>query len=455
MLREQSEDKVAVFETMSAPAALATMALPVVLSQIASLLYNITDIWFIGRTNNPSMIGASSLVLILYLLLVAIANLFGAGGGNLMARQLGKGDLEGAKRTSAYSIATCALAGLAFSLVVLATTNPLLRALGANDSTLAFARQYTLFAIVLGGVPITLCCCMPMIMRSAGYSKEAGIGVALYNLANIALDPLLMFCILPDGYQLAAAGIATLLSYLIALGYFVVMFRRLEGSTVLRLPRGLVRLDAASAKSLYSVGAPAAAVMVLFNSLGVVLNRLAVAHGDAALAAVGIVTKVERLPQNIGLALCLGMVPLIAYNFARRDYRRTNRIFSTARLALLVLGLVCMSLFLVLGEPIVHAFIEDAETVRIGTAFLRARSFSIPFMLLNFQIVYYMQGVDKGAYALLLTTIRHLVLSIPAMIVLDALFGLDGLIWSQTAADILSVAITYLIFLRVRGNIEA
>ena len=316
MFDRAAGDKTAVFETMPVERALGVMALPTIMSQVVSILYNLADTWFIGRTNNPYMIGASSLVLILFLTLVALANLFGTGGGSLMARQMGKGDLESARKTASYSIAMSAIVALAFSLLCLALMDPLLLLLGASENTLEFARQYMLFAVVLGGVPTVLSCAMPMILRNTGYAKEAGIGVALGGIVNIVLDPLFMFCLLPDGYQVLGAGIATMLSNVISLAYFVFVFWRVRDTTVLELPRRLERLDAQSRASIYSVGVPAALVLLLFNSLGVVLNRLAVSYGDVTLAAVGIVMKLERMPQNIGVGICLGMVPLVAYNFA-------------------------------------------------------------------------------------------------------------------------------------------
>ena len=452
MFDRAAGDKTAVFETMPVERALGVMALPTIMSQVVSILYNLADTWFIGRTNNPYMIGASSLVLILFLTLVALANLFGAGGGSLMARQMGKGDLESARKTASYSIAMSAIVALAFSLLCLALMDPLLHLLGASENTLEFARQYMLFAVVLGGVPTVLSCAMPMILRNTGYAKEAGIGVALGGIVNIVLDPLFMFCLLPDGYQVLGAGIATMLSNVISLAYFVFVFWRVRDTTVLELPRRLEHLDAQSRASIYSVGVPAALVLLLFNSLGVVLNRLAVSYGDVTLAAVGIVMKLERMPQNIGVGICLGMVPLVAYNFARGNLGRMDGFFKSARLALLVVGLTSTAAYFLFAEPIVGLFIRDAETVRLGTAFLKARSLSLPFMLIGFEIVHYMQAVGQGRYSLILTVLRHLVLSIPIMVGMNALFGLDGLIWSQTVADVVNAALAVTIYLKVRSS---
>jgi Na+-driven multidrug efflux pump len=331
--------------------------------------------------------------------------------------------------------------------------NPLLRALGASDNTMRYARQYLLFTVVLGGVPTVLSLCMPMLLRNAGYAREAGFGVGLGGVLNIALDPLFMFVLLPDGYQVLGAALATMLSNVVSLVYFILVYRRLRGQTVLELPRRIEKLTKESKKSFYSVGIPAAVILLLYDAVNIVLNRLAVGHGDLALAAVGIVLKVERLPVNIGLGVCLGMVPLVGYNYARRDFQRMDRFFSAARLVILAVALLSAAGFWLFAEPIVGAFIDDAETVRLGTAFLKGRCVAVPFMLLGFHIVNFMQAIDKGKVSFLLSVIRHLVLNIPAMIVGSALFGLPGLIWSQAVSDGVNIIITYLIYFRVRRKI--
>ena len=452
---KETKEKTAVFETMRVPKALAVMALPTVLSQLIVLLYNLADTWFIGRTNNPYMIGAASLVMALFLSMAALANLFGVGGGNLMVRQMGQGDMEDARKTASYSVAMAAIAALVFSLLCLAFMGPLLRLLGASENTMGFSRQYLLFTVVLGGVPTVLSLAMPMLLRNAGYSREAGFGVGLGGVLNIALDPLFMFVLLPDGCQVMGAALATMLSNMISLVYFIVQFRKLRDRTVLELPRRLEKLEKSDRASFYSVGVPAAVILLLFDLVNIVLNRLAASHGDLVLAAVGIVLKVERLPVNIGLGICLGMVPLIGYNYAKQDFRRMDRFFSAARLSILAVALLSMAAFYLFAGPIIHAFIDDEETVRLGTLFLKGRCFAIPFMLLSFQVVNFMQAVNQGKVSFLLSIIRHLLLNIPALILLDALYGIPGLIWAQTVSDVINAVITYLIYFRVHRRITA
>jgi Na+-driven multidrug efflux pump len=157
----------------------------------------------------------------------ALSNVFGVGGGSLMARLLGEKKENDAKKVVAYSIITATICSLVFSVVVLIFMEPLLKLLGASENTLEFGKQYAFTTVVLGSVPTVLSMCMPQFLRNAGYSKEAGLGVILGSLLNIGLDPLFMFVILPEGYEVLGAGIATLISNIISFGYFVFMFKKL------------------------------------------------------------------------------------------------------------------------------------------------------------------------------------------------------------------------------------
>ena len=453
MSRGATSDKTYVFESMGVWRALATMSVPTVASQVVTIAYNICDTWFIGRSGNPYMIAASSLVLGLYLILVALANLFGTGGGNLMARQLGRGDLVGARKTASFSVAMSAIVALAFSLVCLVLMDPMLKALGASANTLEYARQYALAAVVAGGVPVVLSCAMPQVMRNAGYAREAGLGVALGGLVNIALDPLLMFCVMPDGYQVLAAGVATAIANLVSLAYFVVVYRRVGDESVLVLPKRIERLDADSLRSLFSVGVPAAVTLFLFSGLAIVMNRLAASYDDVTLAAVGIVLKVERLPQNVGLGICLGMVPLVAYNYARGDHARMDGVLKASLVSVVAVGVVSMVGFLAFADAIVAAFLDDPQVVGVGAAFMRARALSFHFMLVGFLMVNYMQATDRGKVSFMLTVVRHLGLSVPAMIAMNAAFGMAGLVWSQTVADVACTAVSCITYRRVRAEI--
>lgn len=442
-------DKREIFENMGVSAALAKMAIPTIVSQLITLIYNIADTWFIGQTDNPYMVAASSLVLTVFLMTTALANLFGVGGGTLAVRLLGSYEEEEAGKVASLSLVMAAGASLLFSALCLIFMNPLLRLLGASDNTIGYARQYLLFVVVIGGLPTVLSATMSSMLRNVGYSREAAFGLGLGGVLNVVLDPLFMFVLMPRGCEVMGAAIATMLSNLVAFVYFILIYRRVQGSSILALPKRIEKIGRSSMKSLFSVGVPAAMGVLLFDVTNMVINRLAASHGDFQLAAIGIVLKVERLPLNIGIGICLGMVPLVAYNYAAKNHDRMRRFFRAALIAGIAVSVVSVVLYYFAAPWLIRAFIKEPATVGYGTEFLQARCFATPFMFLSFHMVHFMQAVNRGKISLYLAVIRQLLLNIPILFLLNWLFGMTGIVWTQLTADILNVICSYIIYFHV------
>ncbi|MBQ9009040.1 MAG: MATE family efflux transporter [Clostridia bacterium] len=448
-----NQSKRELFETMPVPSALLQMAVPTIISQLITLFYNMADTWFIGRTNNPYMVAASSLVLTVFLMAGALGNLFGVGGGTLVVRLLGGGDEEEARAAASWTILASSLSALVFSVLCILFMDPLLRLLGASENTIGYARQYLFFVVGIGGFANVNGTTLSFLLRNAGYSRAAALGLSMGGLLNIVLDPLFMFVLLPDGYQVMGAGIATMLSSMASMVYFLWMVHRVRKVSVLEIPRRLVQIRPESGKDLFSVGVPAALSVFLYDLTNIVINRLSASHGDYALAAMGIILKVERLPLNIGVGICLGMIPLIGYNYAARNYKRMQAFFNAARIAGLAVAGICILIYYLFADRLIGAFIGDPETVRLGTVFLRARCFAPPFMFLSFNMVNYMQAINQGRVSLWLAVIRQICLNIPLLFLLNALFGMMGIVWTQVTADFINVIISYIIYFRVRKNV--
>lgn len=442
-----AEKKRQLFETMSPAKALAIMALPTVGSQMIVLVYNIADTWFIGRTDNPSMIAASNMALTVYMIAVSLANVFGVGGGSLMARLVGERKEADAAKAVSYSVILSGIVAAAFSLLTLIFMNPLMKLLGSEEATLQYCRQYLLTTVVIGSIPTILSMSMPQLLRNAGYSKEAGLGTAIGSLLNVALDPLFMFVILPRGNEVLGAGIATMLSNFISLAYFIIIFRKVRNESVLKVSFKPVRLAKEHMKSLYMVGVPAAVSIFLFDLITIVLNKLVSGYLDhiTPVAAIGIVLKLERIPINVGLGVCLGMVPLVAYNYGARNFKRMDQIVVLAAKVIIIFSAVCSVLFFILAKPFVGIFVKDMLTVNLGTGYLKMRCFALPFMMVGYYVVNYMNAVNKGKISFLLAILRHVVLIIPIMLLMNYIWGIYGLMLSQLVADILNAVISVVI----------
>ena len=445
-------DKKDLFEVMHPLKALAIMVLPTVASQMILLVYNIADTWFIGRTNNPSMIAASNLALTVYFMEASLANVFGVGGGSLMVRLIGEKKTEDARKVASYSIIASGVAALAFSLVCLIFMTPILTLLGARDMTLVYGKQYLLTTVVIGSIPTILSMSMPQLLRNAGYAKEAGIGVGIGSLLNILLDPLFMFVLLPKGYEVLGAGIATMLSNVFSFIYFILIFRKVRDESVLKISFRRERIEKRDLSSLYMVGIPAAISIFLFDLVTIVINRLAAGYGnhDIPLAAMGIVLKLERIPVNISLGVCLGMVPLVAYNYGAKKFKRMEQISDLARWIILIFSTICMLVYFYCSEPIVGFFIHDESTVSLGAVILKGRCLALPFMMIGYHVVNYVNAIGKGKASFFLAILRHIILIIPIVLLMNYFMGLPGLIWAQLVADFLNALVAFGLFLWIR-----
>ena len=228
-------NKIDIFETQPVPKALVTMAFPAIVSQLITLFYNIADTWFIGQTGNPYMVAAASLVATIFLMTLAVSNLFGAGGGNLVVRLLGSKREGEAEKVAAWCLVMAAGSSLIFSLLCLIFMNPLLMLLGASENTILYAKQYLIIVVVLGAFPTIMSNTMSYMLRNIGYSKEASFGLGMAGILNVILDPVFMFVLLPDGYEVAGAAIATLLSNILSMFYYVYTYSKVKKNTILKI----------------------------------------------------------------------------------------------------------------------------------------------------------------------------------------------------------------------------
>ena len=454
---EQEKNK-AIFESMPVPEAVRTMALPTIISQLIVLVYNMADTFYLGRTNNPFMVAGVSLILPVFNICLSLAGLAGIGGGALISRLLGAGDAKEAEKVSAFSISLAVVTTAVFSVGMLLFMNPILRLLGASGNTLTYAAQYSFCVIVLGGIPTVLSNVMANLLRSVGESGKAGFGIAMGGVLNILLDPLVMFILFPKGYEVLGVGVATLISNCCACAFFTVTILRQKTETVLRfrLSNGLPRTE--NVRSVFTVGIPSSIATLLFDIDYIVIDKLMSGYGDIALAAVGIVLKVERLPLNVGIGICQGMMPLVAYNYSSGDRKRMFRIIRFSLITGLIVGALSVAMYEVFAGGIIRLFIADPETVRLGTDFLRIRCLATPLMFMSFFTVYTFQGFGRGERALFLGIMRWAVFNIPMLFILNHFIGnhfigMYGIVWSQVTADILTVTLSAFVYFSFRRKL--
>ena len=432
---------------MPVPKALATLAIPTIISQLITMIYNLADTFFIGMSNNPSQTAASSVSFTLVFLMACISNLFGVGGGSLISRLLGeKRDKDAASVASFCFYGSLALS-LVYSLAVAIFMDPLLLKLGATaDGSLSYARDYALWVVVIGSIPTTLSMTMSHLFRSEGFAKYASFGLGMGGVLNIILDPIFMFVILPAGNETKGAAIATMISNVITIIYFVAIYLAKRKQSVLSLSPKIMIPEKRYIGSVLAVGFPSALGSFLACLTSIVINNLTSIYGDVAVAAVGIAKKIDMLPMNVGMGLCQGMMPLVAYNFSSGNYKRMKSFATCARAVGMGFAALCIIVFEIFASPIVSVFNGHAETVALGTSFLRILCLAVPLMIFNFQLSFTFQAMGMGKQSLILSSLRQGVVNIPLLFIMHHFFGLYGVIWTQLISDGITSLISYGIY---------
>lgn len=432
-----------IFESMPPWKAVASLALPSILSQLVTLIYNLADTFYIGQIGNPDMVAAVSVAFAAFMFLVAIANLFGIGGGSLISRMLGEKRPDEAKHVAAFSFFGTLLFTVVYSILLWLFLDPILRLLGASSATIGFGRDYLLWTTVIGGVPTTLGIVLGHLLRSEGYARQSSVGIALGGILNIILDPIFIF-VLDMG--VAGAAMATMLANGVSLIYYLILMGVLRKRSVLSVNPADIRLNRELTKNVFSVGMPAAAAALLAILANAALFKVLSSYEDLPVAAMGVVKKIDTIPLNVSMGLSQGVLPLVAYNYAAKQYDRMERISRFARLAGAVFALLCVLLFELFAPELVRFFMKDEATVVLGSAFLRVACIGTIPMVMFFLLNTTFQAMGKGKQSLFLVMLRQAVINLPILFLLNALFGIDGVVWTQLIADTISVGIATVLF---------
>ncbi len=401
------------------------------------------------------MVAGTSLILPVFNITLCLAGLAGIGGGSLISRLLGQGQEDEARRVSAFSLYLGLAISALFAIVIAVFMEPILGLLGAGDNTYEYARQYALCVIVTGGIPTVLSNVLSNLIRSIGRSKEASAGIILGGLLNIALDPLFMFVLLPDGHEVLGAGLATCLSNCIACLFFVIVLVRMgRGSVITFSPRvGLPCRDSIAA--VFGVGVPSA-IATLPVRPGLCHHRQA----DGLLRRPGPGRRRHRaeggaLPAERGHRHLPGHDAPGGLQLLRREPAADGGHHPPGPPAgpgdrggqhrCSMSSLPCSSSRL---------FIQTPQTVALASQFLRIRVLATPLMFMSFFTVYLFQAFGKGRISLFLGVTRWLVFNIPMLFLLNHLFGMLGIVWSQATADTLTVLLSLYVYHRYRPTME-
>ena len=452
-----NEEKTLMFEEMPIPKAVAKLAIPTILSSLVMVLYNLADTYFVGALNDPVESAAVTLAAPVLLAFNAVINLFGVGTGSYMSRMLGKKDYDAVRKTSAYGF-YCALAcSLLFSLVCTAGKPALLRLLGADADTSAATQRYLLWTVTLGAAPSILNLIIANMIRSEGESMHASVGTMLGCLLNVVLDPIF---IMPWGLHMGAsgAGCATFISNCVACTYFFVFLFRRRGKTYVSLSPKHFSFDRRIMKEVAKIGVPAA-VQNLLNVTGMtVLNNFTAVFGKDAVAAMGITHKINLVPLYFSMGLGQGIMPLVGYNYSSGNSERMKKSITFTAKIVVVFVVAATALYYVGAGWLISLFMDNESIVAYGTRFLRGFCLGLPFLGVDFLAVGIFQAVGMGKESFIFAILRKIALEIPALVLLNKLWPLYGLAYSQLCAEVVLAAAGVLVlrklFKRVDNNKE-
>ena len=420
--------------------AVATMAIPSVISSLVTVVYNMADTFFVGQTEDPLQVAAVSLTNPIFILFMAFANMFGMGGSAVASMALGEQNQKRMKQVSAFITYASLAVGILFALVLVGFMQPILSIFGANEETYALARGYV-FHISYGAPFIIWSAAASFVVRSEGASKEAMIGSMIGTIANIVLDPVLI-----SGFHLGAAGaaVATTLGNILASLYYLWYFVKKSNNFSIGIRNFTCRYGIFS--GICSCGLPTAIFSTLMSVSTIVLNQILVAYGNATVAAIGIVFKANMFITFLQMGLANGVQPLLGYNFGSGDKKRFQDIAAYTKKCCIVIGILATLLFFVFRRQIIGLFIQDEEVIMYGVRMLIAYMLSGPVIGILFMNMNCMQSVGKAFWATILSVLRQGVLLIPLLFLLNALGGLTGVIYGQALTDYIAVILSVLMW---------
>ena len=441
---ENSQD---LMSSMKVSRAVAKMAIPSVISSLVTVVYNMADTFFVGQTGDPLQVAAVSLTNPIFILMMAFANMFGMGGSAVLSMALGEKNEKRAKNASSFVTWASLLVGVAFAFVLVAGMNPVLALFGADQQTYEFAKGYTLH-IAWGAPFIIWSAAASFVVRAEGASREAMVGSMIGTIANIVLDPIFI-SVLDQGT--AGAAIATSIGNILASIYYLWYF--LKKSQVLSISWRYFTCREGILTRVCSTGLPTAIFSGLMSVSTIVLNQILVVYGNAPVAAIGIVFKANMFITFLQMGLANGVQPLLGYNFGSGDVKRFREIESFTKRSCLVVGVLATVLYFLLREPIIRLFINDDQVVAYGVEMLVAYMVSGPVIGILFVNMNCMQSVGHALEASVLSVLRQGVLLIPLLYLLQAVFGLTGVIFGQSLTDYAAVILSIIIWRSIRKNL--
>ena len=455
------KDNTKVFEEYTVPKAVMTMALPSMLSMLINIVYNLADTFFVGQTGDSNQVAAVSVSMPLFLLFIAMGNLFGVGGCAFVSRSLGEGKKDRVKTISAFCIYTSIIVGAVLGIIFFSFKNQILMLVGASENTVGLAADYLKW-VALGAPSIVLAITTTNLVRGEGAAKKSMIGSVIGQIANIILDPIFILdkgdklfgITMPFGFDMGVAGaaIATVIGNILTVIYFLVYF--LRGKSILSITPKRFSMGNGIVKGVIGVGLPAAVNNLLMSVSNIIVNVVLIKYGDNAVAAMGIAMKANMLVVMLQIGLAQGVQPLIGYCYGAQNYKRMKKCMRFSIICNVVIGTAMTLFYLFFRRTVIELFINNNDVIELGEKMLLALMASGPVIGIMFVLNFSFQGMGKGIQSMILSLGRQGLIYVPMLFIMNSLIGLEGIIWSQSTADICCVITSIVMFALINKNIK-
>ena len=436
------------FEETAVPKAYIKLALPVVLSMMMSLVYNMVDTYFIALTDVKELVAGVSLVVPIFTMMIAFGDIFGIGGSSLISRLFGEKRDEEAKRVSAFCVWGAIGFGIIVSIILLLFRGQILAALGTDEATLKYARDYYNW-IAIGAAAIIFGLVPSNILRTEGLAAQAMAGSIIGSVANIVLDPVFIF-VLKQGA--AGAAIATVIANLIADAYYIYAIAR--KAKRLSVSPSFVKISGKMIGNIFVIGIPASITNLMQSFMIMMTNHYLLPYGNDKIAAMGIALKANMITVLILVGFAFGGQPLIGYNYGSKNSKRLKEILKFSYISAMVLGLVFTAVMCIFAPEIIGIFMQDDAIITNGAMMLRFQQAGMVFMSITLVSTCVCQSVGSAAGSFALSISRQGVLYVIVLFIMQAAFGYQGVLMSQMVADIGTAVMAAIIILKIIKNVE-
>ena len=416
------------------------LALPVVLSMVISLVYNMVDTYFVAQTQNTNLVAGVSLCAPIFTLMIALGDIFGIGGSSVISRLFGqKQDKEG-KNVSGFCFYSAIICGILISILMLIAKDPILTLLGTNKATLPYASQYYTY-MALGATLIIVSLTPSNLMRTEGLATESMLGTITGSIVNIILDPIFILYL---NMGAGGAAIATIIGYFASDLVFIYLV--LKKSKKLSISLKHTHITKSELISIFTIGIPASITNLMSSFAMALTNNYLVTYGNDKVAAMGIVLKINMIVLLVMIGFAFGTQPLLGYNYGSGNIKRLKEIIRFDLLVEVAFAL-CTSIILALFTPsFIKLFMNDSSIVQSGTVMLRCLLLSSPCVGVILVFTTLFQSEGKALPAFILSIGRQGIVLLLCMIVLANIFGYVGIICSQMIADIITAVISLILY---------